>query len=143
MSLYPKYKFLSDAAIRIYVYTSNYKKAIETFDDIYKDSKAQDIYPRLLSLIGIAYLKTGNNNGSDLFLNELISRSEKSPTGSPSFSAAAIYTARGENDKAIQSLEKGYADHEVEMYWLKVEPLFKPLHGDPRFENILKKIGFK
>ncbi len=63
--------------------------------------------------------------------------------GSPSFFAAAIYTAEGENDKAIQLLEKGYSNHEVEMYWLKVEPLFRPLHGDPRFENLLAKIGFK
>jgi hypothetical protein len=49
----------------------------------------------------------------------------------------------GETDKAVQLLEKAFADREVEMYWLNVEPLFKPLHGDPRFENILQKIGFK
>jgi hypothetical protein len=49
----------------------------------------------------------------------------------------------GENEKALQLLNKAYLDHEVEMYWLKVEPLFRPLHGDPRFENLLKKIGFK
>jgi len=26
------------------------------------------------------------------------------------------------------------------MYWLKVEPLFRPLHGDPRFEISLGKL---
>jgi thiamine kinase-like enzyme len=63
--------------------------------------------------------------------------------GSPSFFAAAVYTAMRENEKALQMLGKACTDHEVEMYWLKVEPLFRPLHGDPQFENLLFKIGFK
>jgi len=49
----------------------------------------------------------------------------------------------GENDKAIQMLEIAFTDHEVEMYWLKEEPIFKTLHRDPRFKNLLMKIGFK
>jgi hypothetical protein len=61
-------------------------------------------------------------------LNELIYRSQRGPQGSPSFYIAAIYTAIGQHDKAINWLEKAYNDHEVEMYWLKVEPLFRPLH---------------
>jgi thiamine kinase-like enzyme len=48
-----------------------------------------------------------------------------------------------QTDKALQSLQKAYTDHEVEMTWLKVDPLFKPLHGDPRFENLLRKVGFE
>jgi 6-pyruvoyl-tetrahydropterin synthase len=61
---------------------------------------------------------------------------------SPSYFAAALYTAMGEKDKAILLLERSLSNREIEMQWLKVEPLFRPLHGDPRFENILKKIGF-
>jgi hypothetical protein len=49
----------------------------------------------------------------------------------------------GKNDEAIQWLQKAYHDKEVEMYWLKVEPSFIPLHNDPRFKEILTKIGFK
>lgn len=62
--------------------------------------------------------------------------------GSPSFFIAAVYAAMDKNDLAIQWLEKAYKDHEVEMYWLKVEPLFKPLHNDIRFQNIVNKIGY-
>jgi hypothetical protein len=40
-------------------------------------------------------------------------------------------------------LQKAYADREVDMVWLKVDPLFRQLHGDPRFENLLQKIGFE
>ncbi|MBD0366144.1 MAG: hypothetical protein ICV53_08590, partial [Flavisolibacter sp.] len=53
-----------------------------------------------------------------------------------------VYTAMGKNDLAIQTLEKAYRKHEVEMYWLKVEPLFRPLHNDARFQNIVNRIGY-
>jgi hypothetical protein len=48
-----------------------------------------------------------------------------------------------EKDIAFQSLQKAYTGHEVDMVWLKVDPLFRPLHGDPRFKDLLRKIGFK
>jgi len=33
-------------------------------------------------------------------------------------------------------------DREVEMYWLKVEPPFEPLRNDPRWQEMLDKVGF-
>ena len=39
-------------------------------------------------------------------------------------------------------LQKAYTNHEVEMYWLKVDPLFKPLHSGSGFQDLLKRIGF-
>jgi thiamine kinase-like enzyme len=93
--------------------------------------------------LGIAYFKTGRKSQSNAFLNELSSKSIKPSVGSPSYFAATVYTAMDQTDKALQSLQKAYTDHEVEMTWLKVDPLFKPLHGDPRFENLLRKVGFE
>ena len=121
---------------------AKYDKAIELFEKG-TGKQLNDLIPFYLGHMGIAYFKTGKKSKSITYLNELLIRSRKSPVGSPSFFAAAMYTAMGENDKAFQLLEKAYTDHEVEMYWLKVEPLFRPLHGDPRFENLLIKIGIK
>jgi TolB-like protein/Tfp pilus assembly protein PilF len=136
-------EFLFTNSIRLLVYSSMYNKAIELFEKNNEDKQLNDVMPYYLGHLGIAYFKTGNKSKSATFLNELIKRSKKSPVGSPSFFAAAVYTAMGENEKALQMLEKAFTDHEVEMYWLKVEPLFRPLHGDPQFENLLVKIGFK
>jgi tetratricopeptide (TPR) repeat protein len=141
--LFPEDKYLADGAIRVAVYSKNYRRTLEIFENIYHDYHVQDIKPNLLGFVGIAYLKSGDLSRSASFLNELLAKSRNSPIGSPSFYAAITYSVMGEKDKAIKSLEKAFNDHEIEMYWLKVEPLFKPLHGDPRFENILKKIGFK
>jgi tetratricopeptide (TPR) repeat protein len=141
--LFPKYILVFTNSIRLYVYLAKYDKAIEFFEKSMPGKQPNDLIPHYLGHLGIAYFKTGNKSKSASFLNELLTRSRKSPVGSPSFFAAAIYTAMGENNKALQMLEKAFTDHEVEMYWLKVEPLFRSLHGDPQFENLLKKIGFK
>jgi hypothetical protein len=53
-----------------------------------------------------------------------------------------IYAQTGDVNTAFEWLEKGLRDHEVEMYWLKVEPPFEPLHSDPRFQVMLDKIGY-
>ncbi len=98
--------------------------------------------PWLLGNAAVAYYKIGQKESTEKFLKELIARSKKYPAGSPSYFIAAIYTAMGKNDEAIKWLEKAYADHEVEMYWLKVEPFFNSLHTDTRFKNILQKAGF-
>jgi hypothetical protein len=48
----------------------------------------------------------------------------------------------GQIDTAFKWLEKGYDDHEVEMYWIKVEPALEPLPSDPRWQEMLDKVGF-
>ncbi len=75
-------------------------------------------------------------------MDELKTQSEKSSAGSPAFYTAMIYAQMGEIDTAFQWLEKAYQDREVEMYWLKVEPPFEPLRKDPRWKEMLDKVGF-
>jgi len=53
-----------------------------------------------------------------------------------------IYAQMEETDLAFEWLTKAYETREVEMYWLKVEPPFKPLHDDPRWQVMLDKVGF-
>jgi TolB-like protein len=130
-------------SIRLLVYMGKFDLAVELFEKKYADRSGSDLLSCYLGHMGIAYFKTGKVSKYETFLNELHTRSKKSPIGSPSYFTAEIYTAIGERDKAFQSLEKSYSDHEVEMYWLNVEPLFRTLHGDPQFEGLLKKIGFK
>ena len=48
----------------------------------------------------------------------------------------------GDRDKAFAELNKAYENHESTLAWLKDELLFDPLRSDPRFQELLKKIGF-
>ena len=46
-------------------------------------------------------------------------------------------------DSLKKSKSGGYEDHEVQMYWLKVETPFQPLHNDPRWKEMLDKGDFQ
>jgi TolB-like protein/Tfp pilus assembly protein PilF len=135
--------FILYNSMRIYVSLGKYDKVIGLFDKNLANKPLSDLSDCFLGYLGIASFKTGKKSQSSAFLNELESRIRKSYSGSPSYFAAEVYTAMDQNDKAFQSLQKAYTAHEVEMVWLKMDPLFRSLRNDSRFENLLKKIGFK
>ena len=128
--------------IRISVYCHEFKNAVRAYEE---NELTYGPYnsSMVIGYTAIAYYKIGLEDSTKKFIDVIKVRGEKSPIGSPSFFLAAIYTTMGKNDEAIQWLQKAYHDKEVEMYWLKVEPSFIPLHNDPRFKEILTKIGFK
>ena len=131
---------ISDAS-RVYLYLEKYDKVIETIDRFFNEY--EDVRsPRPLGTLAIAYYHLADLDKSNQLLQELKKQSEESSVGSPSFYSAMVYAQMGEFDTAFEWLEKAYQDHEVEMYWLKVEPPFKPLHNDPRWQQMLDKVGF-
>jgi hypothetical protein len=52
------------------------------------------------------------------------------------------YARLGEVDEAFAWLERAYEAHEAVLYNLKVQPLADPLRADPRFNDLLRRIGF-
>jgi TolB-like protein/Tfp pilus assembly protein PilF len=56
--------------------------------------------------------------------------------------AARPYAELGEKDKAFAALNSAYQNRESEMLPIKVDPLLDPLRDDPRFQELLKKMGF-
>src|SRR5687768_2193192 len=56
---------------------------------------------------------------------------------------ALAYTALGENDMAFDWLEKSYKMHEESLCSLKVDHKLDSLRPDPRFKELLKKIGLE
>jgi hypothetical protein len=39
-------------------------------------------------------------------------------------------------------LERGYRERDPMMIWLKAHPGLDPLRSDPRFDDLLRRIGF-
>jgi TolB-like protein len=143
LNIFPVDNFLLFNSMRIYVSLGKYDKVISLFEKNLANKSTGDLSDSFLGYTGIAYYNTGRKDQSTSFINELTSRSIKSSVGSANYFAASLYTAMDEKDMAFQSLQKAYTGHEVDMVWLKVDPLFRPLHGDSRFEELLRKIGFK
>jgi TolB-like protein/DNA-binding winged helix-turn-helix (wHTH) protein/Flp pilus assembly protein TadD len=51
------------------------------------------------------------------------------------------YVAMDEKDKALALLDQSYQNHSISLTTLKVEPGLDPLRGDPRFQDLLRRVG--
>ncbi|MFL6278132.1 MAG: TPR end-of-group domain-containing protein, partial [Blastocatellia bacterium] len=74
---------------------------------------------------------------------ELIDKLEhisKSRYVSP-FNFALIYAELQENDQAFRWLDKAYEERSDLLSWLKVVPALDSLRSDPRFQELLERIG--
>jgi serine/threonine-protein kinase len=54
---------------------------------------------------------------------------------------AAIYAALGDKDAAMAQLEQAWQDRSAHMDALWLNPWYRPLHGDPRFEALVARIA--
>ena len=87
--------------------------------------------------LGTALAQAGERAKARTILNELENTSEYvSPC-----ELAYLYAALGDREKAIASLEKAYDDHDLHLQYLKVDRNFDPLRIDPRFQDLLRRVG--
>jgi len=59
----------------------------------------------------------------------------------PSAALALDYVKLGEKEKALYWLERAYENHTRDLIYLNVEPQYDPLREDPRFQEIVRRIG--
>ena len=85
----------------------------------------------------MAYHSLGRQPASDAALKELIA----SHPNESAYQIASAYAYRGEADKALDWLDRGYQQHDSGMPYLKSEGLFKGLRQNPRYIELLKKMA--
>jgi len=74
----------------------------------------------------------------------LVHRIESSSPGGAadtSLLLAVAYSGMNDKDKAITCLQRAFREHSNLLVALKVEPIFDPLRGDPRFQELLRLVG--
>jgi DNA-binding winged helix-turn-helix (wHTH) protein/TolB-like protein len=59
----------------------------------------------------------------------------------PADAIALVYAGLGEKDPAFTWLEKAHEQRLFRMSWLKVEPRWDTIRGDPRFASLLRRMG--
>lgn len=91
------------------------------------------------AFLGNAYALSGRRAEAQKILNRLLERRKTKYVGAPSI--AAIYAALGELEQAITWYEKGYEERDDWMLWLKYDYRLGKLRQDPRFQDILRRVG--
>jgi TolB-like protein/DNA-binding winged helix-turn-helix (wHTH) protein len=87
--------------------------------------------------LAYAYAVSGMTNEAVKLLNDLKNRSPGAFSSAPE--VALIYAALDQKDQAMAWLEKAYAERFSP--WVLMRPCFDSLRSDPRFQNLLRRIG--
>ncbi len=56
--------------------------------------------------------------------------------------AALLYRELGNDEKTFEWLEKAYERRQLTVPWIRVNPSLDPLRSDPRYADLLRRIGF-
>ncbi|NJK82501.1 MAG: hypothetical protein HC912_00450 [Saprospiraceae bacterium] len=89
--------------------------------------------------LALAYFNDKQFDKANDLLAEMEKRNAKGEKGFPYF-IALFHQVRGNSEKALQVLEKHLEDYSTDYLWLRVQPEFKSLHDNPRFQAILNMV---
>ena len=102
-------------------------------------ARALDTGPRMLSTLGHAYGLARQGAKAQRVLDDLMASSRQRYTSS--FALAVVYAGLGDNDQAFRWLEQAYTDRSDSMVILNVYPVLDGLRHDPRFADLLERVG--
>jgi tetratricopeptide (TPR) repeat protein len=122
----------------VYVQKGMYDEAIAHMQKYLELTGGRTDYA--MGYLGYAYAMAGHREKALEILKTLQDRADRQYV--IPFAFAPLYVGLGENDEAIEALWRDYEERATPFFfWLKVFPEFDPLHSDPRFIELLRKIG--
>jgi serine/threonine protein kinase/Tfp pilus assembly protein PilF len=104
-----------------------YLEAIRLGDD----SASAQIY------LGAAYAHSGDRARAQAILKRLQTSGSYVSPGE----LAILYAALGQREQAFTSLEKAFDRRDVQLVYLGTDPAFDDLRHDPRFEDLIRRVG--
>jgi TolB-like protein len=87
--------------------------------------------------LALAQYVRGDRKAADAALAELVANSRNGLA----YQIAEVYAVRGEIDKAFEWLQISFDNHDGGTLSLGVDPLLRGLRDDPRYKNLLAKLG--
>jgi TolB-like protein/DNA-binding winged helix-turn-helix (wHTH) protein len=149
LELAPEFPWAHYDLGQTYVQTGRGSEAVREF------MKAEELFgmsqDRLAELRGV-YLRSGERGywGKSLaFCREASKQPRKfsSPSGygfcdyAKNLDMAAVQVRLDDINGAFESLERGFTKHEAELIYLKVDPSWDNLRSDPRFQDLIRRVG--
>ena len=87
--------------------------------------------------LALAHYARGDRQAADAALADLIAKAREGFA----YQIAEVYAVRGEADKAFEWLQISFDDRDAGALGLLVDPLLRGLRNDPRYKNLLLKLG--
>jgi tetratricopeptide (TPR) repeat protein len=115
-----------------------YEKSIESLQ---KCADLTQRWPGAIALLAAAHAAAGQRARALELLEELQQRAKREQVGSIFF--AWTYIGLADHDRAFDMLTKAYEEHSAWLIYAKVWSFYDPLRSDPRFTELLRKVGLE
>lgn len=122
---------------RIYLQTHVYQAAIS---ELRRALYLAPGHPVLPVWLAYGYARTGQKEKAENVLR-VLEKNQDVAYVSPALTAIA-YVALGERDQAYAALDRAVKEHDTGLLIINVDPAFDPLRSEPRFQRVLRRVGF-
>lgn len=129
----PNYIYQGPLLANLYREKGMYPEAIALF------LKAEQLTGQPQPGLAITYAITGRQDEARQILAKLLEVAANKYVAAEEI--ASVYVALGDKEKAFQWLNRACDDHGGAIHAIPIRPVFKALHSEPRFRQIVQRIG--
>ena len=108
-------------------------------DEFQRGLSLSEDKPMFKAGIAVSYARQGKKSEARAILNELEQEAREKHVAP--LNLAFIQIALGDKDNAFASLDKAYEQRANLLAYLKVDPYYDPIRSDPRFNDLLRRVG--
>ena len=137
LELDPNFGHARDSMIPSYLQLGRYDEVVALVNR-WTD---RDYGPWTLAWQAAVYGRSGRAEEARRALAKL----ERSPGSRADRTATLLlaYSGTGQKERVLDLLRKAYAEHSNAVVQIKVEPMYDPLRSDPRFQDLLRRVGLE
>jgi len=128
--------FVRGSMLRVYEQMGDYDTALDLLEKFLPEEDGGKVQAARMRK---AYAERGPAGYWQAALDFRLSHAKSNPASPVNY--AFLYTHVGDHARAIDYLERAYEEHAGDMLFIRVEPSFDPLRGDPRFQALVRRIS--
>ncbi len=138
LELDPSYSDASLVFARACFRQGMYQQAIAVLEKALTFDERESL---LLGALAHVYARVGRREEALKLVGKL-KRIEAEERGFlPSFGMIWAYAGLGDKEQAFAWLEKSYQERRDRIVWLNADPMLEPLRSDPRFDDLVRRVG--
>ena len=139
LELDPRYLDASIVLARTYLANGMYQRTIAELQRALTLNQERE--PLLLGALAHVYARAGQRSEALKLLGELKRTEIEAKEYVPPFGIIWAYAGLRDNDQAFAWLERAYEMGADRLVWLNVDSFLDPLRSDPRFNELVRRVG--
>lgn len=136
LELNPNFEMAHELLASVYELQGNLESSVSEWQ---KAVELSPDNPSVLAALGHAYAISGNRTGARKVVERLKPMSKQHYL--PAWDMAVLFASLGDADGAFRWLEKSYRERESQMPFLKQDRRLAVLRSDPRFQDLVRRVG--